>query len=259
MWHFESEGQAVGPVSPEEIQNYINTGRVTAETRVWRAGFSDWMPAGQTELAAAFQRPAAPPPIGAPAYSPPSYSPQPSYSPPPNYSPPPSYAPAPPMYPGAVPQDGTYGGGQFAGFWIRFGAYLIDSIIIGVVVVVLSAVIGGVIGVIAAGSHDQDEQAAMLGMMVIFIYVMEFIIIGAYFTAFTASRWQATPGKRLVGIHVVRADGQRVGAGLAFGRWLSYIISSIILYIGFIMIGFTDQKQGLHDMICGTRVVFGKL
>lgn len=257
MWHFESEGQAVGPVSPEEIQNYINTGRVTAETRVWRAGFSDWMPAGQTELAAAFQRPA-PPPIGAPAYSQPSYSPPPSYAPQPSYSPPPNYAPAPPMYPGAAPQYGGYPAGQFAGFWIRFGAYLIDSIIIGVVMGVLFAI---VIGMVAGmmNSASSDDQGTAIGLATVFFYLVEFVVIGTYFTAFTASKWQATPGKRLVGIYVVRADGQRVGAGLAFGRWLSYFISSLIFYVGFFMIGFTDQKQGLHDMICGTRVVFGKL
>ena len=80
-----------------------------------------------------------------------------------------------------------------------------------------------------------------------------------YYGFFAGGRWQATPGKRVLGLHIVRTDGQRIGYGLAVGRYLAYIPSSLILGIGFLMIGWNEEKKGLHDMICKTRVVHGRL
>jgi uncharacterized RDD family membrane protein YckC len=80
-----------------------------------------------------------------------------------------------------------------------------------------------------------------------------------YFIYFPSGSWQATPGKRIVGIHLIREDGGRVTGLLALGRSLSYVISAIPLYIGFFMIGWNKEKKGLHDIICHTRVIYGKL
>jgi uncharacterized RDD family membrane protein YckC len=68
--------------------------------------------------------------------------------------------------------------------------------------------------------------------------------------------WQATPGKRACGLRVVRADGGRVTPLLALGRCLSYSISALPAGLGFFIIGLDDHKRGLHDMICGTWVVY---
>ncbi|QIG54977.1 RDD family protein [Altererythrobacter sp. BO-6] len=65
---------------------------------------------------------------------------------------------------------------------------------------------------------------------------------------------QGTPGKRALGLIVTDLDGGRISPMRAVGRYFAKILSTIILFIGFIMIGFTERKQGLHDMIAGTLV-----
>jgi hypothetical protein len=72
------------------------------------------------------------------------------------------------------------------------------------------------------------------------------------------SAWQATPGKRLCGIYITRADGRMINGWLAFGRISAATLSLIPLCIGFFMIGWTRQKTGLHDLVCRTRVVYGR-
>jgi uncharacterized RDD family membrane protein YckC len=76
-----------------------------------------------------------------------------------------------------------------------------------------------------------------------------------YFPVLECSSLQATPGKLALGIKVTDMQGNRIGFGRALGRNLAKIISAIILYIGFIMAGFTQKKQALHDMIAGCLVV----
>ena len=68
-------------------------------------------------------------------------------------------------------------------------------------------------------------------------------------------RFGATPGKMACGLKVVMADGGKVTYLRALGRAFSEILSGIILYIGYIMAGFDDEKRALHDRICDTRVI----
>ena len=108
-----------------------------------------------------------------------------------------------------------------------------------------------IVGVATKTSPDQSSYqnaGAVAGVVAGLVYNI----------FFPGSGWQATPGKRLLGLHIIRTNGRRVGYGLALGRYFAYIPSSLILGIGFLMIGWTEEKQGLHDMICGTRVVHGR-
>jgi uncharacterized RDD family membrane protein YckC len=130
---------------------------------------------------------------------------------------------------------------RFAGFWIRLLAYVIDVIIVNVL---------DFLPVAALQSTTGSQAVGILVAIVVWTI---------YSVAFTAGGWQATLGKRICGIHVISEDGGRVGVGLALGRYFAYFVSSIVLGLGFLMIGWTDQKRGLHDMICGTRVVYGRL
>lgn len=138
--------------------------------------------------------------------------------------------------------DGS-GGGEFAGFWIRAGAILIDSIVL--------TIVSFVIGVIAGFTGGGETAQAVAGLI-------SFVTGIAYFTLFIASEWQATPGKRLLGLHVIKVDGGPITALRAFGRYWAYLISTIILLIGYIMVAFTEEKTALHDLICRTRVVHGR-
>lgn len=148
---------------------------------------------------------------------------------------------------------------RYAGFWIRVGAYLIDSLIINVGVFVLSFGIFFLIGMgMVAKTGSADALTGWITRNDVYLNLMGFVVWFAYETLFVGGRWQATPGKRICGIYIVRDTGTRIGYGRAFGRYLCYIVDTLILLIGFMMAGWTEEKTALHDLICGTRVVFGR-
>jgi uncharacterized RDD family membrane protein YckC len=76
-----------------------------------------------------------------------------------------------------------------------------------------------------------------------------------YWAIMESSSRQATLGKMALGIVVTDLEGHRISFGKATGRYFGKLISLLILLIGFIMIAFTDKKQGLHDMMAGCVVV----
>jgi uncharacterized RDD family membrane protein YckC len=128
---------------------------------------------------------------------------------------------------------------EYAGFWRRFVAYVIDNILISVVFWLVALVLGAIAG---------DGG-------VIVAYILGTIGVFVYFAAMESSTSQATIGKIALGIQVTDLQGNRISFGKALGRNLAKILSALILYIGFIMAAFTARKQALHDMIAGTLVV----
>ena len=142
---------------------------------------------------------------------------------------------------------------QYAGFWLRFVAAILDSIAVNIVVFPVSLILGLVIG-IAGGAADMPQT----GVQVV-AGVGGFVLgLGAawlYEAGFTSSSRQATPGKMVLSIRVTDLAGQRITFGRATGRHFAKYISAMILLVGYIMAGFTEKKQALHDMIAGTLVV----
>lgn len=122
---------------------------------------------------------------------------------------------------------------NYAGFWMRFGAILIDSIIVGIVNFIISMVLG---------------KGAVTSLV-------SLVIGWLYFALLESSDKQGTVGKMALGIQVTDLNGERVSFGKATGRYFGKIISSLILCIGYIMAAFTEKKQALHDMMAGTLVV----
>lgn len=100
---------------------------------------------------------------------------------------------------------------------------------------------------------DTDPAAPIYGIS----DVIGLIIGIAYFVGFESSAYQATPGKMALGLIVTDSDGRRISPMRAVGRYFAKILSAMILLIGFIMVAFTERKQGLHDMIASTLVVKG--
>lgn len=188
----------------------------------------------------------APPPGYTPPQAPPGSNPPPGYTGPPGYVPPqapPGYTP-PPVAPGYGQGPYGYAGWKpYAGFWRRFAALILDGIIISIATSVFTyGIIGGIFRVGGGGrevAYDLFRLAATW----------------LYFTFMEASSNQATVGKMALGIIVTDLNGQRITWGRANARFWSKIISYVTLLIGFIMAGFTQKKQGLHDMIAGTLVV----
>nr|WP_137677858.1 RDD family protein [Parerythrobacter lutipelagi] len=138
---------------------------------------------------------------------------------------------------------------NYAGFWLRVVAYIIDAIIMTVVQFALAAILG---------VNLMDPEASAGGGSSILLNVVSIVIAVAYFAGLESSSWQATVGKKALGLVVTDIDGNRIGIGRAIGRYFGKILSALILLIGFIMVAFTERKQGLHDMLAGTLVVKGQ-
>jgi uncharacterized RDD family membrane protein YckC len=156
----------------------------------------------------------------------------------------------------AVPQRLPGGLAIHAGFWRRCAAMLIDGLLLGVVMAVVQLVVSaGAIGTLASMN---DGSAGLMALAGSFMLLMLIAFVGQwlYFALFEAGSRQATPGKLALGIKVVDEVGARIGFGRASGRYFGKIISGMVLYIGFVMAGFGDRKQALHDMIANTFVVF---
>ncbi len=119
-----------------------------------------------------------------------------------------------------------------AGFWIRFAAVLVDSVILVIVNLVLTAIVG--------------STATFLGLAIGIVYTIGF---------WTASG--ATPGKMLFGLKVLTEDGEPIGLDKAVLRFIGLWVNILTLGIGYLMIAFRKDKRGLHDLIAGTIVERG--
>src|SRR5205823_11478786 len=126
----------------------------------------------------------------------------------------------------------------YGGFWIRFLAYLVDSVVFFTLLVAL-----------AAGAAFLGD----LGSLVITAAA----IVGPllYWGLMQASARQATFGKSLLGMKVTDAAGQRLSLGRSLGRELAKYVSAIPAGLGFLLAAFTGRKQALHDMIASTTVL----
>ena len=137
---------------------------------------------------------------------------------------------------GGVAANSSYGG-----FWIRLAAYIIDVIIVGIPIAILR---------FALNPSDASSGHPIL------VFVLTIVIEVAYFAGFWSSEFQATLGQKICGLRVVSAsDFGKISFGRANGRFFAMILSGLIFCIGFLMIAFTERKQGLHDMIAGTYVI----
>lgn len=138
-----------------------------------------------------------------------------------------------------------------AGFWRRTAAYLMDGFIIGVVNWVITMILMvAMVGSLAAGSINAAFGTIALQVLI------GIVLSWLYFALQESSAAQATLGKRAMGLKVTDDYARRIGFGRATGRFFGKILSSLIFNIGFMLAGWTGRRQALHDMICGTVVVF---
>jgi uncharacterized RDD family membrane protein YckC len=135
---------------------------------------------------------------------------------------------------------------EYAGFWRRLVAYLIDYLIIGAGAFAVGFLIG-----IVAGVAGADVKGGWL----VAIYVITIAGYYLYYAFMESSANQATVGKIALGLKVTDEEGNRIAFGRAIGRTVAKILSALTLFVGFIMAGFTDRKQALHDKIAHTLVV----
>ncbi len=134
---------------------------------------------------------------------------------------------------------------RYAGFWLRFIAYIIDTVIVDVV----AFVIGAVSGLWLGGGGYNSAAATVVSSLLAVVFVL------LYWSVAESSAWQATPGKLAVGVCVTDLAGRRISFGRALGRTLGKLLSMLFFGIGFLMAGWTARKQALHDLLAGTLVV----
>jgi len=261
-WYYQDGDQQVGPVSKAELQELIKTRRINGRTQVrnlnmaqWRT-LSDIVHAGEDKLSspsAAGEVHAPKAPVASSLSQHIAVCSQCARTFPRDqvleFDDQVICAACKPMFVQRLKEGATLSGSlKFAGFWIRFAAKIIDSLILTVLQYAILIPIG-----VAAFSSLENDSGPMILMGV--TQLIAFLIPMAY-TTFFVGRFAATPGKMACRIKVVAPDGGRISYMRAWGRYFAEILSALILLIGYLMAAFDSDKRALHDRICSTRVVY---
>lgn len=181
-----------------------------------------------------------------------------------------------------------------AGFWRRYAAYSLDVLVPVAVSVPLlwgtgarvlagtdaamrqvqfrlfelmdAALAGGAdaanpLGQLTAWSGDPVLREGVLALVATWVHGLAvaaavlFALSALWFVGFEASRWQATPGKRLAGLRVTALDGSRPARWRVVLRFVAGVPSWLMLHLGHALAGWTKDRRALHDLVAGTRVV----
>lgn len=273
-WHYSDGVHQFGPVTQEQFDQLVAAGRIGAQTLVWAEGMSQWEPYSQVASARAATAAASP---ARPAAPEPFPDPKTMFGMPPpegvgiatgaGYSDTLPCASCRRPFPvsemlryensyicptckpiffqrlreGLQSQSAYM---EYAGFWIRFLAKIIDNIIVGVFTGILMVVFGS-----DAGSSFDEQLASSLRLNLVSV------LITAAYSTFFIGKFGGTPGKLICGLRVVSPDGYPISYGRAFGRFAAEIVTSLTLTIGYIIAAFDEEKRALHDRIASTRVI----
>jgi uncharacterized RDD family membrane protein YckC len=230
------DGERHGPYKEDDVRQWLRSGQVSPADLAWYEGLADWQP-----LSVLFPDVAVAPPATANPYAAPS-------------------SPLLPQVTAAALED-------YAGFWKRVAAYILDAIVLYIPQMLIEKAFGGdaakaalkQASLDAVGNPDALMAANMHYYSTMWPAMLVILAIGVlYFTVCESSAWQGTLGKLALGIRVTDMDGRRISFPRALGRYFSKFLSAIILGVGFLMVAWTRRKQGLHDMICGTLVLNGR-
>jgi len=153
---------------------------------------------------------------------------------------------------------------EYAGFWLRFLAWLIDNVVMGVgVVLILIPLIflTGLRTVLDDFHPNEDMNDAGVFMLFGFFFLLataSLVVTWLYHALMESSEWQATLGKKALGLVVTDIAGRRVSFGRATGRHFAKIVTNLVSFgigLGYLMAAFTEKKQALHDMLAGCLVL----
>lgn len=264
QWYFVEEGKQAGPVSEEELYALVSQGRVTLDTLVWRQGMHNWQRYAEVIPSEVPAGVGAGSDEGIDLYTPAASVQQ-------ELGPALVCSNCGNMFPVAemIRYEGYWvcavckpvfvqrlregalipvgpAALTYAGFWTRFVAKSLDSII----QVVFSFLLQLAVGAVGAmtGSEGSMMVAGAISMLTGFV-------VPAVYVTFFVGRYGATPGKMALRLRVVRPDGSAVTYGRACGRYFAEWLSSLTLMIGYIIAGFDEEKRALHDHVCDTRVI----
>ena len=139
---------------------------------------------------------------------------------------------------------------EYGGFWRRATAITVDKFIL----FFLSLILLGAAYAILGLSFFTVTPTIFMMPFIVSYYLTNVTLNMLYFTYFHGTMGQ-TPGKKMFGLKVVQTTGEPLTPGLAFLRWVGYLISGIFFYLGFIWVAFDERKQGWHDKMAGTVVI----
>ena len=234
------DGERHGPYKEVDVRQWLRSGQVSPDDLGWQEGMTDWAPLSTLfpdelhhQEAAAPSGPAIPPlPRSAPETAP---------------------------EPTAIAFD-------YASFWQRFGAWVIDLVVLMVPSTIAFYVFGG----LAAYEHLIGQLQTAPDMSAAIREYAEatrgssiaVIVIGfLYYTLFEASPLQATPGKLALRLRITDSNGQKPGFGRVALRnvvRLTNVITGLIPFVCYIAVAWTQRKQGLHDLVAQTLVLNGR-
>lgn len=156
------------------------------------------------------------------------------------------------------------GTGEYAGFWRRLLAFVVDFIFllaIDIFILGLSGLSEGmrmlyqyIRHVPMTDKYGNVPNAVVPMPLLLSILVLFILVPWIYYAGLECSKNQATIGKIAARVAVTDYHGKRITFSRATLRFFAKFVSLIIVFVGFVMIGFTLRKQGLHDKIAGTLV-----
>jgi len=246
-WYYADNNERRGPIEEAAFQALVNAGTIKPDTLVWRDGLADWVPYSQAASTVSYATVASASPggvVSAPASSAVACTQCGRLFPADEtvtYEGQHVCAGCKPLFFQKIKEGGLVTGQRvYAGFWIRFCAKFVDGIILNIV--------GRLLGLMIGVAFHGNNQAVMIAMLLA-------VIINATYVIYFTGKYGATPGKMACKIQVIRGDGSPMTYGRATGRYFAEILSTLTLFIGYIMVAFDEEKRALHDRICDTRVV----
>jgi len=268
-WHYVEQGQPTGPVSDEQLAELNRTGKVNADTPVWHEGMADWLPFNQVSLELKPSGPV-PGPGGTAAAAPPVAAGNASEAvcnecgkifpidemiPHGNTR---ICSGCKPVFMQKLSEGAKINTGElnYAGFGIRFGAKLLDGLILGVPFMLVYFLVMFPLLASQAGERTSGK-VTFLPILLQLLLQFGIIAVQVAFQTFFLGKYGATPGKMVCKLKVVTATGDKISYGRAAGRALAEMLSGMICYIGYFMVAFDNpQRRALHDHICNTRVIY---
>jgi uncharacterized RDD family membrane protein YckC len=165
-------------------------------------------------------------------------------------------APRPPFYPETPRWPASPTPLQtYAGFWIRFGAWFIDSLVVGLafgmpIAILFPQFLGTCTPPVSGGTCTSTPNYLLLAN------TLPGFVMAAPYLVLTWWLLGGTLGQRLLGLSVVDATtGMRISLRQSIGRFFGYLLSIWVIFLGLIWVGLDPYKQGWHDKLAHTYVL----
>ena len=247
--YYEVGDQQVGPIGKSELETLVKEKKLNSKTMVWQDGMESWEELGvfirnRKEKDVQNKLPAGSVPKSVCSECGQAFAEEEMISFQDSWV----CAGCKPVFIQKVKEGVSVAGAMdYAGFWIRLGAWAIDAFIMWIVYMIIYLPLGMLMPTSA------DNPYATISVMPL-IMLLQYGIRAAYDTWFVG-KYGATPGKMACKLKIMVEDGSQVSYLRAFGRHFALYLSAMILCIGYFMAAFDDEKRALHDRICETRVV----